>query len=646
MPALIESLVNGINPIVGGSRDDLRPGDTITLTHVGAAATTYAWSIAFAPEAKDGTPSAAVLAGIVTGPGPVSFIVDNEGAYLIRLVVDAGLATQDEQYVRLRYLTKLGDLKLVAAGERRDGTGTIPVDIDAEGWANDQNFNLQKLECLVQHVSASGRIIYVDANRGKDKTNTPNDPTVAECFADFSTISAAITAAENLGDPTFNGGVAPSADEPIIIAVRPGFYEETLELKPFVHVIGWPSNGTTYGSNPNTDRSVVVSGVDMGAGPFVVNTPNATDFCYLANVVFENNTDIANPMVKKTGDGSLYCANVEFLQNADLTADNPAFITEGGATYLDNCRVIQNDGMSVASRAFECDLAGAASSALYARNSYFEGPNVGQVDPNLQGNVTAFFATCQFNQTGTDVTAYSIRSWSEDLVFDDGCVLTRNAAGPVTTLIECNPGGLAVPGDLTLTLRRTRLGEATSGALGFLGISIDDTNVVGTSTLRLASSEYGTITETGTVVRQALTLGTSLFYNNTVSGLAAENVQDAIDELSAATVPVCVQYTRGTVNLTDATPSNTFGSVPCNAIILRSRVNVRTAATTVPSTLEVRLTAGAMNVLQTGVDANAVDLTVADVYEESTVLDTVTVEATFAGGPDNVTCDVVVEYVL
>ena len=53
-----------------------------------------------------------------------------------------------------------------------------------------------------------------------------------------------------------------------------------------------------------------------------------------------------------------------------------------------------------------------------------------------------------------------------------------------------------------------------------------------------------------------------------------------------------------------------------------------------------------MNVLQTGVDANAVDLTVADVYEESTVLDTDTVEATFAGGPDNVTCDVVVEYVL
>jgi hypothetical protein len=40
-------------------------------------------------------------------------------------------------------------LLLVAAGERRDSTGTVPVDVDIEGWANEQNFNLQAVESAV-----------------------------------------------------------------------------------------------------------------------------------------------------------------------------------------------------------------------------------------------------------------------------------------------------------------------------------------------------------------------------------------------------------------------------------------------------------------------------------------------------------------
>jgi hypothetical protein len=71
--------------------------------------------------------------------------VDNPGPYLIRLITDAGLATEDTQYVRLRALTGQG-LRLVSAGERRDSSGIIPVDVSVEGWANEQNFNLQTLE--------------------------------------------------------------------------------------------------------------------------------------------------------------------------------------------------------------------------------------------------------------------------------------------------------------------------------------------------------------------------------------------------------------------------------------------------------------------------------------------------------------------
>lgn len=535
MPALIQSLVNGINPVVGASRDDLRAGDVVQLNQVGGPATSYAWSIAFAPEDKDRNPSAATLVGNIFGPGPVTFTVDNEGPYLIRLVIDAGLPTQDEQYVRLRYDTFFGDLKLVAAGERRDGSGIIPVDISAEGWANDQNFNLNRLLCLVQHVSASGRIIYVDANRGKDNLQAPNDPAVAEGFADFSTISEAILAAETNAD--FNGGIAPSATQPMIVAVRPGLYQEDVEFKPYVHVIGWPSSGGGNGDHPDFDRSVNVRAANGGGAPaftFTANLPNLGEYCYISNLVLENVGATTNALLRKIGEGDVYLVNTELLQNGGGAANQGAGISvERGRAFLDNTRVIQTDTFSDDSLAFDV-FAAAGTSALIAKDCFFLGPSLGTVDSTVPafGGVTAMFNHCRFEQVGVGPGCFSIRSWSEDLIFDNGCVITVDPGGVVTQAIELNPTAAAVPGDLSLTLRRTLLGDTDTGAPGFLGFSIDSTGVVGTAFLRLGSSEYGPITQIGPVTRQALTIGTSLFYDNTISGLVSENVQDAIDEIA------------------------------------------------------------------------------------------------------------------
>jgi hypothetical protein len=533
--ALIQSLVNGINPVVGASRDDLRAGDTVTLTDVGGPAASWAWSIAFAPEDKDRNPSSAVLAGNIFGAGPVTFVVDNEGPYLIRLVVDAGLPTQDEQYVRLRYDTFFGDLALVAAGERRDGTGIIPVDISAEGWANDQNFNLNRLLCLVQHVAASGRIIYVDANRGKDNLNVPNDPTIAEGFADFSTITAAILAAETNND--FNGGIPPSATQPVIVAVRPGFYEEDVEFKRYVHIIGWPSNGGGQGDHPDFDRSVTVRCANAGGPPtgtHTINTPNLGEYVYIANMVLENTGATTNALARKIGEGDGYLINCELLQSGGGAPSQGAGISiERGRVFQDDCRTVQGDTFSDDSLAFDVRSV-AGTSALIATNSFFTGPSLGTVDSTSPpfGGVTALFDHCSFSQVGIGAGVFGIQSWSEDLILDNGCVITVDPGGPITDAIELNPDFAAVPGDLSLTLRRTLLGDTTTGAPGFLGISIDDTNVGGTSFLRLGSSEYGTISQIGSVTRQALTIGTSLFYDNTASGLVSENVQDAIDEIA------------------------------------------------------------------------------------------------------------------
>lgn len=140
MAARIRSLRNFITPIDEASRDDLVVTDVVTVQSLDAA-TTYAWSLVFVPEG-----SAATFSGDPLAVSPGSFTVDLVGSYLVRLIVDASLVSEDTQYVRLRAITTSLGLKLVAAGERRDESGIIPVDADPEGWANDQNANLQAIE--------------------------------------------------------------------------------------------------------------------------------------------------------------------------------------------------------------------------------------------------------------------------------------------------------------------------------------------------------------------------------------------------------------------------------------------------------------------------------------------------------------------
>lgn len=140
MSARIRSLVNAANAIDESSREDVVAGDVVTVQSIDSA-TTYAWSLPYVPEG-----STATFSGTLSAVSPGSFTVDLPGAYLVRLVVDAGRSTESTQYVRVRFVTPDLGLRLVAAGERRDESGTIPVDADPTGWADDQNANLMALE--------------------------------------------------------------------------------------------------------------------------------------------------------------------------------------------------------------------------------------------------------------------------------------------------------------------------------------------------------------------------------------------------------------------------------------------------------------------------------------------------------------------
>lgn len=551
MPAIIQSLVNGINPVVGASRYDLRPGDVVTLSQVGGPANTYAWSMADKPSNQSGTPSAAVLAGNVFGPGPVTFTVDASGLFpgpfLIRLVIDAGLPSQDEQYVKLEYVTKFGKIRYVAAGERRDGSGIIPVDADPSGWAKTQNYNLGQLLGFIQHSATSGRIIYVDANRGKDNLHAVNDPAVAEGYADFSTVGAAILAA--VSNPLYNGGIPPSAFQPVVIAIRPGYYIEDLSLAPYVHLVAWPQVRAGGGVPPDTDRTVVIRCANLGGPPtatHTVNMPLAGDFVMAQGIVFENVGATTNALMRKVGLGDAYFGDCTFLQSGGGAANQGAAISaERGRMYLRDCKVIQEDVFTPTSLAIRVQNAPGNSVRLEAVGCTVFGTSLARIDFNRVGNCTALFWTTSFAQTSALPGSVGVQTWASEAEFTDCTFTVTN--GLIAAPIAGNPNATGAANDLLIRIRRCILGPTSA----LLGITLDDTAVPGTATLELGSSEYDEagVVVGGGVVRSALTRGTSLYFDDTLAGLGVNTVQEAIDAIAGGVgAPVNATYLTLTLN--------------------------------------------------------------------------------------------------
>ena len=138
--------------------------------------------------------------------------MDKEGSYLVRLVVNAGIAGENTQYIRIRALTQFGNLHLVAAGERKTFQEQIPSDIDISGWTNDQNRNLLTLLSFIKPLVSSGRVIYVDANRNTSE------------YGEYDKIQEAIDFAHSQN---------PTDTEPYVVLIRAGRYSETILMKPY-----------------------------------------------------------------------------------------------------------------------------------------------------------------------------------------------------------------------------------------------------------------------------------------------------------------------------------------------------------------------------------------------------------------------------
>jgi hypothetical protein len=586
--ASIRSQVNSLSPISGGSRDDLKAGDVVTLESVNVH-TTYAWTMAFKPAG-----STATFSGSPVAATPGSFTVDKEGPYLIRLTADLGLGTESTQFVRLRYLTVFGELKLVAAGEGYGGSIPVPVDIGATGWSDQQNYNHQMVLGLLARISTSGRMLYVDSNEGTHMTSgrvvvqttltagdlvsingvvltgnagprtsgandfnanlntTPalatniaaaiNDPlngfassvsasasgnvvtltpisgrivalsasttpaggiTVGQGYADYTLVQEAINAAEAAG-----AGV----NTPYLIMVRPGLYTENLNFKPFVHVFGADGNP----SGTSSQRAVVLR------GSHTVTTTVNSDLVVLGRLTLENITSGTATTVTKNGLGTVNLYRCDVEQQGLGAAQGPAFRLNRGVASLDYCTVAAHS--SLADDRSAITQPGGNASTLYVRGCVVRGPTGLTLNSGLGASILAEVYDSRIVASGA--TGVGIISDNESLLLEYTNVSTASGIP-----LQVHPGAALTPNPIGATLRWSYLDGP---------ISFDTTNIGGATTLQVGSSEYTGFTLPGGTpsVMAATTKATSLFYDPTLSGMTAQNVQDAIDEAYAAAILV------------------------------------------------------------------------------------------------------------
>lgn len=447
--------------VTDASRDDLAVNDVVELESVNAG-TAYAWSIAFKPEGSTAVfSSSGTESAIIQNPG--TFTVDVEGPYLIRLQFTDGTGTT-EQYVRLRALTAFGGLKLVAAGERYD-TLRIPVDAQPDGWADEQNFNLNQLLDLVYGVtpSTASRTLYVDP-AGDDSTGLP-----------YQTIQAAMDYANSQ---------TPTAAAQWVVLVRPGTYVEDLTFYQWVHLFGWPGGEGT--------PLVTVQNDTVVSHDISLPDPNATlTFC---NLKFERSGASTNATVSQAANGAVRLVRCR----VEGWGSGGAYASSGDTTFI------------------ECRLAGEVGSAppdyavtLSGSTTFDRCTVTGQSGIFLAVSSALVLRDTQVNTVGTaSIDAFS-----------DFILRYCQVVGP----IRGNPTGAGTAGDIQIDIKWSQVAD----------ISLDGTAVVGTASLSLGSTSHGTLTTAGGATQAATVPADSVFYDNTTSGITAENVQDAIDEVYA-----------------------------------------------------------------------------------------------------------------
>ena len=543
-----------ISTNVNQSVDNVRKGDIVYCESVDIH-TTYAWTLVFTPDSPNGTVSSS---GLIAPPGTTAnnckFVVDNEGAYLIRLVVDAGLGTESTQFLRIRKVTRFGDLKLVAAGERKDSVGAIPHDIDPVGWSDNQNQNLQKLLAYVRRLSTSGRVLYVDANRGRkafDSTQNANDHTNmlempgsdlaalttsgvmtdAEGFADFSNISSAISYANSCSS---RGETPLSADHPYIILIQNGLYIEDVNLVENIHLVSadnFFTNSDTY------SKGVVIQSTNATGGHTFVGTNNS-DTVMCVGVEFENIDPASTNPTFKVQKGIAYFMGCT-ISHKNGTGGTALSVMPLNPTSTDECQAhlinsyVQNTVANATDYAIKC---GGECAYLVIRNSTVVGQNAIQCNADFGGGLKeeAHLHIKRSNIMANNVAGYAVLSNASDLKIEHSYIVGSDA-----TKVLVIGENLPKVGDVIVKLSFSEFYNAQ--------ITFDTRQIAGSKNLQTSSCIYSGYVfpdapPSFTAHTQAKSLKYEKNYLNPFDGgslavpapqqLSADDVQDALDELT------------------------------------------------------------------------------------------------------------------
>lgn len=470
--ASITSTIN-TSTVVGASRNDATTGSVVSLSSTNTH-TTYAWTLAYKPPG-----SAATFSGSSSAASPGTFTVDLEGPYLVRLTADLGLGTESTQYVRIRYPTVLGPLYLTAAGEGYGGSIPVPVDQTSTGWTNALNSNLMTLLGLVQGSLTSGNVFTVDPTEG---------------YGDYTTIQAAIDAADTAG---------ASSSNPFVVLVRPGIYDESVTFRANIYVSGWPG----------TPADAIGFPLVLVRGVHTVSTPGGADRVILARMTLSNITSSTDHALQKLGSGSLTLHECTVEQNGVNAA-------QGAALSVDAGTVVAFESRFTATSALPDDRAAIlqpAQSNLAMYRCEILGPTGIVTNDTFDSSVVTILEDC--GVSGSGVTGFGILSDSTALQLTRTYVSSAN-----TSSIFIHPSGGAFADDQVVLIRYSII----AGTLEF-----DATGILGSTELTFSASEYGSISFPG-LPPSTLGAGTqaaTIFYDNTASGMAAAQVQQALDEV-------------------------------------------------------------------------------------------------------------------
>lgn len=462
MAAQISSTQSAVT-IIGASRDDVATGLPVTLDSVDTA-TTYSWSLVYVPPDSALTPTS--FSGSEVAKSPGSFTPDVEGAYLVRLVVDFGLATEDTQYVRLRVISAVAGLKQVAAGETYTGSTIIPVDLTSTGWADDQNENFKALEALAKSGSFGERVTTVDP-----------------LYGEHSAIQDAIDFAVAEG--------AALADQWTVL-VQVAEYTENLTLEPFVHLVAHPG-GESYVNHQGAPTIIGRHTFNGAVGESIV----------LKGLRFINTTVSSDAIIDHQGGGSMWIVESYVGQDGvDASQGDAVEVSGGGFLLMDRTYITVDAGNPATTTAVRVGSGGIGG----IRRCDIDGPTgvIGDAGANVLAvywsDIEGATDAIQTDALNTEVL------WS----YINGDFSVHPGAGALVQNVEV----IAKWSNITGTL------------------DYDTTGIVGNTELRTGALEYSGLNITGALTSRGATVsGTSVFYDNGATGLAAENVQDALDEV-------------------------------------------------------------------------------------------------------------------